>query len=104
LNCIVVFTDGTIYFQVFDLSDVKPSDFIRYGLGCLERLAERGDNCAKNIRGNLRIMVCAFLCGLIIVLCLMGLSTDIASDRSFGRVLCMFNLILAVKSYWRSGV
>ncbi|KAM0930055.1 hypothetical protein ACQ4PT_001141 [Festuca glaucescens] len=43
--------------QVFDLSDVKPSDFIRYGLGCLERLAERGDNCAKNIRGNLRIMV-----------------------------------------------
>jgi hypothetical protein len=60
LNCIVVFTDGTIYFQVFDLSDVKPSDFIRYGLGCLERLAERGDNCAKNIRGNLRIMVCAF--------------------------------------------
>ncbi|KAL5208471.1 hypothetical protein ABZP36_032906 [Zizania latifolia] len=43
--------------QVFDLSVVKPSDFIIYGLGCLERLAEQGDNCAKTIREKLRIMV-----------------------------------------------
>uniref|UniRef100_A0A0D9VLZ2 Diacylglycerol kinase n=1 Tax=Leersia perrieri TaxID=77586 RepID=A0A0D9VLZ2_9ORYZ len=43
--------------QVFDLSVVKPSDFINYGLGCLERLAEQGDDCAKNIRKKLRIVV-----------------------------------------------
>uniref|UniRef100_A0A0E0K635 Diacylglycerol kinase n=1 Tax=Oryza punctata TaxID=4537 RepID=A0A0E0K635_ORYPU len=43
--------------QVFDLSVVKPSDFINYGLGCLEKLAEQGDNCAKTIRKKLRIMV-----------------------------------------------
>ncbi|KAI4982558.1 hypothetical protein ZWY2020_023050 [Hordeum vulgare] len=43
--------------QVFDLSVVKPSDFVRYGLGCLEKLADQGDNCAKDIRANLRIMV-----------------------------------------------
>ncbi|EAY87801.1 hypothetical protein OsI_09221 [Oryza sativa Indica Group] len=43
--------------QVFDLSVVKPSDFINYGLGCLEKLAEQGDNCAETIRKKLRIMV-----------------------------------------------
>ncbi|XP_044947208.1 protein disulfide isomerase-like 1-4 [Hordeum vulgare subsp. vulgare] len=43
--------------KVFDLSVVKRSDFVRYGLGCLERLADQGDNCTKNIRANLRIMV-----------------------------------------------
>ncbi|KAF0931127.1 hypothetical protein E2562_002486 [Oryza meyeriana var. granulata] len=43
--------------QVFDLSVVKPSDFINYGLGCLEKLAEQGDDCVKTIRKKLRIMV-----------------------------------------------
>ncbi|KQK01069.1 diacylglycerol kinase 3 isoform X1 [Brachypodium distachyon] len=43
--------------QVFDLSIVKPSDFVHYGLSCLERLADQGDNCAKDIRGKLRIVV-----------------------------------------------
>ncbi|KAK1276020.1 Diacylglycerol kinase 7 [Acorus gramineus] len=43
--------------QVFDLSVVKPSDFVQYGLACLERMASLGDNCAKNTREKLRIMV-----------------------------------------------
>ncbi|XP_006648028.2 diacylglycerol kinase 7-like [Oryza brachyantha] len=43
--------------QVFDLSVVKPSDFINYGLGCLEKLAEQGDDCAKTLRKKLRIVV-----------------------------------------------
>ncbi|KQK01072.1 diacylglycerol kinase 3 [Brachypodium distachyon] len=43
--------------QVFDLSVVKPSDFVHYGLSCLERLSDQGDNCAKDIRGKLRIVV-----------------------------------------------
>ncbi|EMS58680.1 Diacylglycerol kinase iota [Triticum urartu] len=49
--------DQHVKLEVFDLSTVKPSDFVRYGLGCLERLADQGDNCAKDIRANLRIMV-----------------------------------------------
>ncbi|VAI61931.1 unnamed protein product [Triticum turgidum subsp. durum] len=56
MDCIVL-ADRTVFVQVFDLSSVKPSDFVRYGLGCLERLADQGDNCAKDIRANLRIMV-----------------------------------------------
>ena len=56
MDCIVL-ADRTVFVQVFDLSVVKPSDFVRYGLGCLERLADQGDNCAKDIRANLRIMV-----------------------------------------------
>ncbi|KAK1322966.1 Diacylglycerol kinase 4 [Acorus calamus] len=43
--------------QVFDLSVVKPSDFVQYGLACLERMASLGDTCAKNTREKLRIMV-----------------------------------------------
>ncbi|WOL08598.1 diacylglycerol kinase 3 [Canna indica] len=43
--------------QVFDLSVTQPSQFVRYGLTCLENLAARGDNCAKAVRENLRIMV-----------------------------------------------
>ncbi|TVU28846.1 hypothetical protein EJB05_20381 [Eragrostis curvula] len=43
--------------QVFDLSAVKPSDFVHYGLSCLERLADQGDNCAKSIREKMRIVV-----------------------------------------------
>ncbi|KAG1326948.1 putative Diacylglycerol kinase 4 [Cocos nucifera] len=43
--------------QVFDLSTVKPSEFIQYGLACLEKLADLGDDCAKGTREKLRIMV-----------------------------------------------
>ncbi|XP_010913616.2 diacylglycerol kinase 4 isoform X3 [Elaeis guineensis] len=43
--------------QVFDLSMVKPSEFIQYGLACLEKLADLGDFCAKETREKLRIMV-----------------------------------------------
>ncbi|KAH7674860.1 Diacylglycerol kinase (ATP) protein [Dioscorea alata] len=43
--------------QVFDLSSVKPLDFVHYGLACLERLAASGDSCAKITRQKLRIMV-----------------------------------------------
>ncbi|KAM7252733.1 hypothetical protein ACFE04_008242 [Oxalis oulophora] len=43
--------------QVFDLTDIKPQEFIQYGLGCLETLATRGDFCAKETREKLRIMV-----------------------------------------------
>ena len=51
------FTDA-MTFQVFDLSVVKPSDFVHYGLSCLERLADQGDNCAKAAREKIRIVVC----------------------------------------------
>ncbi|CAL0325598.1 unnamed protein product [Lupinus luteus] len=43
--------------QVFDLSDVKPHEFVRYGLGCLELLAGLGDTCAKETREKLRVVV-----------------------------------------------
>lgn len=43
--------------QVFDLSDVKPHEFVEYGLGCLERLEELGDKCAKECRQKIRVMV-----------------------------------------------
>ncbi|AED96936.1 diacylglycerol kinase 4 [Arabidopsis thaliana] len=43
--------------QVYDLTEVKPNEFIRYGLGCLEAFASRGDECAKEIREKMRIVV-----------------------------------------------
>ncbi|KAL1217506.1 Diacylglycerol kinase 4 [Cardamine amara subsp. amara] len=43
--------------QVFDLTEVKPHVFIRYGLGCLETLASQGDEYAKDIREKMRIVV-----------------------------------------------
>ncbi|KAL0334168.1 UNVERIFIED_CONTAM: Diacylglycerol kinase [Sesamum angustifolium] len=43
--------------QVFELSAVKPHEFVQYGLGCLEKFASLGDNCAKEIREQLRIVV-----------------------------------------------
>ncbi|CAK8534423.1 unnamed protein product [Lathyrus sativus] len=43
--------------QVFDLLDVKPNEFIQYGLSCLETLASSGDTCAKETRERIRIMV-----------------------------------------------
>ncbi|XP_074570006.1 diacylglycerol kinase 3-like [Curcuma longa] len=43
--------------QVFDLSVMSPSHFVRYALTCLENLASIGDDYAKTIREKLRIMV-----------------------------------------------
>ncbi|KAK8964927.1 Diacylglycerol kinase 4 [Platanthera guangdongensis] len=43
--------------QVFDLAEMKPSDFLEYGLVCLEKLADLGDYCAKSTRQNMRVMV-----------------------------------------------
>ncbi|KAK8698378.1 hypothetical protein V6N13_114499 [Hibiscus sabdariffa] len=43
--------------QVFDLQDVKPHEFVRYGLACLEKWAGNGDSCAKETRTNIRIVV-----------------------------------------------
>ncbi|CAA0819400.1 Diacylglycerol kinase 4 [Striga hermonthica] len=43
--------------QVFELSSVKPHEFVRYGLYCLEMFADLGDNCAKEIRQRLRVVV-----------------------------------------------
>ncbi|KAK3435507.1 hypothetical protein EUGRSUZ_C00196 [Eucalyptus grandis] len=43
--------------QVFDLQDVKPHEFVSYGLGCLDKLASLGDQCAKEIREKLRVVV-----------------------------------------------
>ncbi|GAV84230.1 DAGK_acc domain-containing protein/DAGK_cat domain-containing protein [Cephalotus follicularis] len=43
--------------QVFDLSDVKPNEFVEYGLRCLENLASLGNFCAKEIREKIRIVV-----------------------------------------------
>ncbi|KAE8668592.1 Diacylglycerol kinase 7 [Hibiscus syriacus] len=42
---------------VFDLHDVKPHEFVRYGLACLEKWAESGDACAKETRMNIRVVV-----------------------------------------------
>jgi len=46
-----------VLIQVFDLTEVKPHEFVRYGLGCLEKVAAEGDECAKECRARLRIMV-----------------------------------------------
>ncbi|BAT79844.1 hypothetical protein LR48_Vigan04g021700 [Vigna angularis] len=43
--------------QVLDILDVKPHEFIRYGLACLEMLAALGDSCAEETRERLRILV-----------------------------------------------
>lgn len=43
--------------QVFDLADVKPHEFVLYGLGCLEVLARLGDSGAKECRERMRVMV-----------------------------------------------
>ncbi|KAM3190294.1 hypothetical protein ACQJBY_068465 [Aegilops geniculata] len=43
--------------QVFDITVVKPSAFVEYGLGCLEQLADSGDHSARSVRNNLRVMV-----------------------------------------------
>ncbi|CAN6985578.1 hypothetical protein IGI04_000685 [Brassica rapa subsp. trilocularis] len=43
--------------QVFDLTEVKPHEFVRYGLACLETVAAKGDECARECRERIRIMV-----------------------------------------------
>uniref|UniRef100_A0A453RVA1 Diacylglycerol kinase n=1 Tax=Aegilops tauschii subsp. strangulata TaxID=200361 RepID=A0A453RVA1_AEGTS len=43
--------------SVFDITVVKPSAFVEYGLGCLEQLADSGDHSARSVRNNLRVMV-----------------------------------------------
>ncbi|KAI0497009.1 hypothetical protein KFK09_023337 [Dendrobium nobile] len=43
--------------QVFDLAEMKPSDFVQYGLACLEKLADLGYYCARSTRDNMRVMV-----------------------------------------------
>lgn len=53
---------------MFDLTEVKPNEFIRYGLGCLEVLAAQGDDCAREIRERMRIVVLSFLLGFCLLL------------------------------------
>ncbi|XP_010548623.1 PREDICTED: diacylglycerol kinase 7-like isoform X2 [Tarenaya hassleriana] len=43
--------------QVFDLTEVKPHEFVHYGLSCLDTLAVKGDDCAKECRVRIRVMV-----------------------------------------------
>ncbi|GFQ01260.1 diacylglycerol kinase 4 [Phtheirospermum japonicum] len=43
--------------QVFDLSTVKPHEFVQYGLSCLENFASLGDTCAGETREKLKIVV-----------------------------------------------
>ncbi|KAG0558393.1 hypothetical protein KC19_10G024800 [Ceratodon purpureus] len=43
--------------QVYDLSKHSPSAVLRYGVGCLDRMANSGDECARQTRENLRILV-----------------------------------------------
>ncbi|CAI9098692.1 OLC1v1035382C1 [Oldenlandia corymbosa var. corymbosa] len=43
--------------QVYDLSEVRPHEFVQYGLGCLEKFSDLGDTCAKTIREKLRVVV-----------------------------------------------
>ncbi|OEL38198.1 Pentatricopeptide repeat-containing protein [Dichanthelium oligosanthes] len=42
--------------RVFDLTIVKPSEFVEYALACLEQLADSGDHSARFVRHNLRVM------------------------------------------------
>lgn len=54
VNCASLFLSNA---QVFDLTEVKPSEFVEYGLACLEKYASIGDNCARVIRDKLRVVV-----------------------------------------------
>ncbi|KAJ8422769.1 hypothetical protein Cgig2_003762 [Carnegiea gigantea] len=43
--------------EVFDLKDIKPNEFVNYGLACLEQLARVGDSRARETREKLRVVV-----------------------------------------------
>jgi diacylglycerol kinase (ATP) len=47
--------------QVFNLLEVSPNDFVRYGLKCLEMLAALGDSCARETREKMRVVVCSLV-------------------------------------------
>lgn len=53
-----LFLKTIFWMQILDLTVIKPQDFCLYGLGCLEKLADLGDDCAKFVRESLRIVVC----------------------------------------------
>lgn len=36
---------------------MKPHEFVQYGLACLEKFADKGDEGAKEIRVKLRVVV-----------------------------------------------
>lgn len=46
----------TAIFQVYDLSKHSPAAVLRYGIGCLDGMAD-SDECARQTRQNLRILV-----------------------------------------------
>jgi len=63
----------SLAWQVFDLQNIKPNEFVDYGLACLEQLARVGDSCAKETREKLRVVVCPpilFCCFEFFYLCL----------------------------------
>lgn len=41
---------------------MKPHEFVKYGLGCLENLADLGDTCARDAREKLKVVVCSVYC------------------------------------------
>ena len=44
-------------FQVYDLAKHSPSAVLQYGLGCLDKMAKSGDECARKTLEKLRILV-----------------------------------------------
>ncbi len=65
--------------QVYDLASTKPTNVIRYGIGCLDKLATSGDECARLIRSNLRIIVCHFFI------------LDLFCNLSFHHFVCLWH-------------
>ncbi|KAG0610421.1 hypothetical protein M758_7G063800 [Ceratodon purpureus] len=44
-------------YQVYDLAKHSPSAVLQYGLGCLDKMAKSGDECARKTLEKLRILV-----------------------------------------------